>query len=388
MRLLFVHDHPFYEENSIYYSGGGLPADIWNNYLINFEAVKVVGRATDNLASKKVISSHDHVSFHLIREFTSEISLLKNSKIIKQQFKQLIENVEVVLIRLPSVLGYIAGKEALKQNKKIWVEQVGHAKDALKAHGSWKGKLVANFFHKRNLYYTARADFVSYVTETQLQKIYPHSKSAISVSLSNVDITEVLEENQISKERFFSSELDIGLIGGFNVAYKGQKELLLAMSQLPLELKNNINLHFVGLGDYQWLLNHAESLKLLDNIKFIGALEKGNPINQKLKSLSLYIQPSLTEGMPRATIEAMAMGCPVISSTVGGLPDIVNSRWLHQPSDITTLSKHIQELYLNRSILFEEATRSLKVAQRYHRDILKDRRQSFYKKMNKLLNEN
>lgn len=47
------------------------------------------------------------------------------------------------LVRLPSVLGLIAGKIALKNKKYLWVEQVGNTSESLMGHGSILGKFIA-----------------------------------------------------------------------------------------------------------------------------------------------------------------------------------------------------------------------------------------------------
>ena len=45
-------------------------------------------------------------------------------------------------------------------------------------------------------------------------------------------------------------------------------------------------------------------------------------VHDKSKS-SLYLQPSLWDGMPNALLEAMAAGCGSIVSDAGGIPEIV-----------------------------------------------------------------
>lgn len=385
MTILFIHDHPFYRSQEIIYSGGGLPSIIWKNYLINFDKVIVYGRFSDNEKDKKVESSTKNVSFFLTKNYSATTDVIKNHSKIKQELKILIEKTDVILVRLPSVLGFIAGKLAIKMNKKVWVEQVGNAKEALGSHGSLLGKVAAPFFEYQNKKIVKRANFVSYVTENKLQKDYPTHPQAITVALSNVIINSILEKQGLKQERFSGDIFKIGLIGGFDARYKGQDILLNAIALLEEDIRKNIKISFIGKGDYAWVLNLAESLNLKDNIEYIGPLEAGKQVNEFLKTLSLYVQPSLTEGMPRATIEAMAMGCPVIGSNVGGIPDIVSKKFVHQRGNAQELSNHIKQLYLDREILVQESTSSLKKAIPYLKENLDKKRSEFYSLMNERL---
>jgi glycosyltransferase involved in cell wall biosynthesis len=385
MKLLFIHDHPFYQEKDSTYSGGGLPYNVWNNYLINFKQIIVYGRLSNNLNDKKVISSTDNVSFYLTDKYTSVLNFIKNKKAIEKELESLVKEADVILTRLPSVLGFIAGSVALKENKILWVEQVGNAQEALSSHGSLLGKISASFFDGINKKIVKKANFVSYVTESKLQKDYPANTNAVTVALSDVIINTILGENELDKERFFSDVLRVGLIGGFDAKYKGQDILLNALSILDEDIKKNIKISFIGKGDYSWIISLAENLNLKENINFIGPLEPGEQVNEFLKTLSLYVQPSLTEGMPRATIEAMAMGCPVIGSNVGGIPDIVSERFVHNKGNAKELAEHINYLYTNREALNQEAILSLKNATPYLKENLDLKRLEFYTKMNKLL---
>lgn len=360
MKLLFIHDHPFYREKNIVYTGGSFPKSVWSNYLINFDELFVFGRNSDSLKSKNGISSTDNVSFHLTKNYSSVLTLFKNKKKLEQELVPLINKADVVLVRLPSVLGFIAGNMALKSNKPLWVEQVGNAKEALGSHGSLLGKIAAPVFEFQNKNITQQANFLSYVTAHKLQKDYPANPKAITVGISDVIINDVLDENELSEERFSVGVFKVGLIGGFDAKYKGQDVLLKAIASLEEDIKKHIQISLIGKGDSAWILELAKSLNLQDHIEYMGSLESGEQINAFLKTLSLYVQPSLTEGMPRATIEAMAMGCPVIGSNVGGIPDIVSKQYVHKKGNIKELANHIKTLYLNRENLREEAILSLK----------------------------
>ncbi|WP_172919624.1 glycosyltransferase [Capnocytophaga canis] len=387
MKLLFVHDHPFFMENELVYSGGGLPYTAWKNYLVNFAEVMVYARSSENAKNKKIISSTENVSFHLTQKYSSALSLLKNKKAIERELLPLISHADVVLVRLPSILGIIAGNLAYIKKKPLWVEVVGNAEEAMTAQGSLLGKISAKPLGFLNKKLIQKADFVAYVTKSKLQKDYPAHPRAVSFSFSDVIVPKVLCIDELDKIRFSGNIFHIGLIGGFDAKYKGQDLLLKAVALLDEQIKRNIKIHLVGKGDYSWVLELAKQLNLISNLGYIGPLEAGEEINNFLKTLSLYIQPSLTEGMPRATIEAMAMGCPVIGSRVGGIPDIVSSEFLHEKGDYKTLSHHIMRLYLDRKVLEKEAEQSLDKAFPYLKTNLDKIRLDFYKKMNAKLSK-
>lgn len=389
MKLLFVHDHPFYRDiNQIVYTGGSFPKNLWSNYLMNFDEVIVYGRNSKSLKSKNGESSSPNVSFHLTDNYSSVLSLIKNKRGIENELENLINNVDVVLVRLPSILGVIAGLIALKNKKKIWVEQVGNAKEAMLNHGSILGKLLAPFLHQFNKKLAKSAHFISYVTEKKLQRDYPCNEKALQVSLSDVIIKKIFTNDEIdSKSRFFSSVFKIGVIGGFDAKYKGYDVLLKSIDKLPSDVKTNIELYFIGKGKSQWVKDLARRLNLLSNIKFIGPLQAGEEVNKLLSELSLYVQPSLTEGMPRALLEAMAMGCPSLGSDVGGIPDILNTKNIHQAGDYVKLSEQIKYYYDVRVELLKESNISLNKIEPYLHEKINKRRVDFYCKMNKCINE-
>jgi glycosyltransferase involved in cell wall biosynthesis len=44
---------------------------------------------------------------------------------------------------------------------------------------------------------------------------------------------------------------------------------------------------------------------------------------QLLRAFDLYALPSVSEGLPLILLEAMAAGCPIVASRVGGVPEAV-----------------------------------------------------------------
>jgi glycosyltransferase involved in cell wall biosynthesis len=79
--------------------------------------------------------------------------------------------------------------------------------------------------------------------------------------------------------------------------------------------------HFVVAGDgplRQELVALAEDLNLSKRVHFLGFQSDASAL---MRSLDVLVVPSLTEGSPLVTLEAMTAGVPVVASAVGGIPD-------------------------------------------------------------------
>jgi len=77
-------------------------------------------------------------------------------------------------------------------------------------------------------------------------------------------------------------------------------------------------------------------------ITFTGSLERNEVINH-LKDTSILVLPSYTEGFPNVIIEAMAMGCAVIATSVGAIPEMLNIDG-NNPCGICIKPKNCSEL--------------------------------------------
>jgi glycosyltransferase involved in cell wall biosynthesis len=124
----------------------------------------------------------------------------------------------------------------------------------------------------------------------------------------------------------------------------------------------------------------AKKLNLNNNIQFIGLMSHKEVLDL-LKTLSLYVHPSFKEGLPRALLEAMSMGCPVLGSTNGGIPEVVKSEYLHTPGDYKTLSKQIKLFYENRELLEMEALCNLELVKPFLKENLSLKRKEFFERI-------
>lgn len=91
----------------------------------------------------------------------------------------------------------------------------------------------------------------------------------------------------------------------------------------------------------------CRQLDLFDKVKFLG---KQDGLVEILSSCDLFLIPSQSESFGLAALEAMACGLPVISSSVGGLPELVRHNetgFIAEIGDIDRMSKYALELLSN-----------------------------------------
>jgi glycosyltransferase involved in cell wall biosynthesis len=95
---------------------------------------------------------------------------------------------------------------------------------------------------------------------------------------------------------------------------------------------------------------------------------KGEKKNELLSQCDVYVLPSYNEGLPISVLEAMSYGKPIISTTVGGIPEIVKpgfNGWLMQPGDRSALRDIILEAIDQKEKLVDYGKNSLLLAQDY-----------------------
>lgn len=92
----------------------------------------------------------------------------------------------------------------------------------------------------------------------------------------------------------------------------------------------------------------VRELNLTDNVKFLG---KQEGLVEILSSSDIFIIPSQSESFGLAALEAMACGLPVISSSVGGLPELVKHNecgFISEIGDIERMAKYTLDLLTNQ----------------------------------------
>jgi glycosyltransferase involved in cell wall biosynthesis len=113
----------------------------------------------------------------------------------------------------------------------------------------------------------------------------------------------------------------LGSIGSFEHR-KGHPVLFEALRELARGRLPNVHLMMVGDGpDEAMLRDMVKRLKLDGHVTFFPFTDEPNYVFERL---DMTVLPSLEkEGLPNVLLESMSMGVPVVSSNLGGVPEIV-----------------------------------------------------------------
>ncbi len=107
---------------------------------------------------------------------------------------------------------------------------------------------------------------------------------------------------------------------------KGIEYLLDALRLLKGENKLDFDTVLIGSGPLEQKYCRAiENYGLNGRVVFAGN-RKHEEISTWMSAADLFCLPSLKEGMPNVVLEALACGCPVVASDVGGISDLIEGR--------------------------------------------------------------
>ena len=158
-----------------------------------------------------------------------------------------------------------------------------------------------------------------------------------------------LEEWKVKKS--FKNEISFIYIGRLLIE-KGITEFIISSKKIKTLFPK---VKFYILGDYDESKGSRlfrKKLNTLSNPDHINFIVNGD-VKQWLTQSSVFVLPSYREGMPRSSMEALAMGLPIITTDVPGCKDTVIDSWngfLIKPRDVFSLEvamkKFIKEPYL------------------------------------------
>ncbi|PCI14593.1 MAG: hypothetical protein COB71_02630 [Thiotrichales bacterium] len=188
---------------------------------------------------------------------------------------------------------------------------------------------------------------VSAHTTENLHKYEKISKRKLLTIPNGIDETVYdieIDKNHKKQELGLDSDTFIIGLGARLIEQKGISVLIESMLKILKKLPNT-KLVIAGDGDYKAELKKlADDLCLTESVLFLGSRKD---IPELLKIFDVYALPSYSEGLPMVILEAMASGCPVVATDVGGIGTAIRSNVngvLVKPRNVEDLAEAIIDL--------------------------------------------
>jgi L-malate glycosyltransferase len=387
MKLVFVTEARFVrDKRGNVYGDPAFGPELWARYLRVFEQVLILARVLDvETCSERLVqvSDDDKVRFLAINHYVGPLDYLKSYRRICKEVRVHVEqNLDSkFLCRLPGNLGCLAAANLIRLRIDYAVEVVGDPEEVF-SNGSFDHplRIIFKLFLSRSLkYYVGKAMAVLYVTSKVLQVKYPADSAAFVTHASNVSLDEELIAKSPKKWKLFQKRVNLLSIGSLEQMYKAPDVALEIVKLLREELGDvEVNLKWIGDGVFkQSMIERARSLGVDDSVQFVGTVDR-NSIFHYLNSADIFVLPSRTEGLPRAVIEAMSIGLPVVGTNVGGIPELLDSVVMVDKNSPRPMAEIIGRLIADQSFYNAQAERNFSVAQEYRESKLNLRRDQFY----------
>lgn len=148
---------------------------------------------------------------------------------------------------------------------------------------------------------------------------------------------------------------DLGFVVGWVGRLSSEKGPDVLLEALPALSRLPITLCMIGGGvDQPRLAERAAQLGVADRVRWLGVVPNAERV---FTAFDVCVLSSRTEGTPVVLLEAMASGIPVVTTNVGGVPDVVSpDEALLVPSEAPdALAAAIRDVYEDPSAAAQRA---------------------------------
>jgi len=214
----------------------------------------------------------------------------------------------------------------------------------LKTMASLGRRLLANALWRDNMYFAG----VSNAVRDDLRRSLPRIPSDHILTLYNVIDTELTEPHLLSREearRALQLPQDAFVFGNIGrlVRNKDQASLLQAFTIIKPYCPG-AKLMIMGIGELEAELKQQITANgLTDDVILTGFIP--NAVNY-IRAFDNFVLCSTQEAFGRVLIEAMLAQCPIIATTVNGIPEVMGDTGiLIKPKDPVALAQVMQAMF-------------------------------------------
>lgn len=389
MKLLFIQGGTRLKKDvdGNLYTDGNFNNKVWDRYKEYSDELMVVLREEDKIYDKEyAISKFNSLNQDSLKIFAVPDLMRPASRFInlrwrnkaKKGIEEAVKQCDKAIIRSAHNFYTLTAVKMCKKYKKPYlIEVAGYAFDGYWNHGDIYGKVFALPYELLARRAMKDADYCVYVTKHALQKRYPCKNKTLGCS--DVELKNINENDLINKLNHFANKKNnkivLGTIGWVNLKLKGQQDVIKVLNRLKKKGINNFEYQLVGLGDSSYLESLIKKYNLQDNVKILGPMPH-DKVFEWLNAIDLYVQPSYTEGLCRAIVEAMSKACPILVSDAGGNPELANPKYVFKKGNLKELENILKNI--TNDDLIVEAKRSFEESKKYEKTYLDSIRNDFY----------
>ena len=199
-------------------------------------------------------------------------------------------------------------------------------------HGSDLFPLKSRLLKKLQNFVIENSDFItvnSVATRNELVNRFPAYSSKVKIIPMGVDIN-IFKKRTVKKPKKYAKNNILLFVGRLS----DQKGLQFLIESMPAVVKYNskVKLLIIGEGSYgKNLREKVHNTKMQAYVEFLGSKSKLD-LAKFYNFADIFIIPSLstktgTEALGLSLLEAMASGCAVIGTKVGGIPFLIKDNY-------------------------------------------------------------
>lgn len=384
MNLYYFIEARICKVRGIYYLPDTFGEKIWSRYLEVFDSISVVSRVEewDKPKSGGLKPLNDQrIKIIDLPAYNGPFDYILKRGQINSILEDLIAPDNAYLLRVPGQIGSLAADILRRNNIPYGIEVVGDPWEAMAPQAfQHPFARILRVIAARNLKQVAQHSSTAlYVTENILQQLYPPKKGITSSAVSDVDLNseDSLATHHTIKRFSNITEFQIMSIGSLAQIYKSPDIVLKALAKYA-EAGYKFKFTWFGDGKYrEQMIQLADSLGIGNIVSFPGNVSHDEIFSQ-LKQCDIMIHASKTEGLPRAIIEAMAQGVPVIATNVGGIPELLLPEALVKVNDSDAVFEKLVMFSTNPQIMLDQSKHNLDKSRKFSNSILKEKRLQFF----------
>lgn len=251
---------------------------------------------------------------------------------------------------------------ALRKCPFMWYAKLWRKKTVIHFHTftpegtiqSWRRKVYNYLFCSAN-----RVIVLSEFWRDFVEKEFPGVKAVIIYNPCTAEVKcldSALDES--------TSNMHSILYAGTLCVRKGFADLMRAFAKIAKRFPD-WKLSFAGNDVTGKAVELVKELGIESQVELLGWVS-GEAKNKAFKNADIFCLPSYAEGFPMGVLDAWAYGLPVITTPVGGIPDIAidgKNMLLFNPGDVDALAKCMERMIVDENLRMSIAKESIKFSE-------------------------